>query len=123
MKCHLCNQETDFTCRDCEEPVCEDCCVQMTYENQIDYTLCTECNQTREAMTYDYNCKRWEAEKVIKDKKAAIAAKRLATAMKPENIEKRRLAKIQRKKDRDEFRRKQWNEATSIVNNMFRGMF
>ncbi len=60
MKCHICKNETDFCCRDCEEPVCEGCCVKMTYQNQIDYTLCQECNDANEAQKerfylYNYN--------------------------------------------------------------------
>lgn len=49
MKCHICDGETDFKCGACNEPVCEDCCVPMTYHNQIDYPLCTSCSDTSEA--------------------------------------------------------------------------
>ena len=50
MKCHICGNETDFECRECGEPVCDDCTMPYNQFTQIDYTLCRECGGIREEM-------------------------------------------------------------------------
>ena len=121
--CHICGASTEFTCDRCDEPVCEDCCTPMTYHNQIDYPLCTVCHEGIEARrSLEY----WEEKKkqdAIKAKKDAANAKARANYWKPENIEKRRLAKEKRKEERREQARKDLEEAKRIVGEMFRGMF
>lgn len=58
--CHSCNSETDWQCEKCEQPVCESCTVAFTQMNQIDYTLCNDCNDSyKEA----YNEEKAEEEK------------------------------------------------------------
>lgn len=43
LKCHICGAKTEYECRDCENPICDNCTVSYTAHNQIDYTLCKEC--------------------------------------------------------------------------------
>lgn len=122
QKCHMCEEETEFYCRDCGEPVCEDCAVPYTLQNQIDYTKCQSCQDGgAAARSLEYNRQQEEIEK-----KKAIQAKRIATRKanyyKPENIAKRKAAKIERDRQKIELRRKQMQEAFRIVNEMFRGM-
>ena len=122
--CHYCEEYlTDFTCDVCGEPTCESCCVQMTYHNQIDYPLCLGCEETRQAESYLSRHAEWEAEKKAKAKKDAASAKRRANYRKPENIEKRRLAKIQRQKDRYGQHIEHMKSSARIVNDMFRNFF
>ena len=45
-KCHICGKETDWECRDCGKPVCEDCTVPYNQFTQVDYTLCTDCEES-----------------------------------------------------------------------------
>lgn len=42
--CHSCGSETEWGCQSCEKPVCDKCTVPFTQFNQIDYTLCNNCN-------------------------------------------------------------------------------
>ena len=44
--CHSCGHESDWICEKCEQIVCERCTVSYTQFNQIDYTLCNNCNDT-----------------------------------------------------------------------------
>ncbi len=123
MNCHLCESDTDFTCDRCGEPVCEDCCVKMTIHNQIDYPLCTLCGEMREIEKAAY----YRREEEVKEKEQAIKDKRAATRKanywKPENIEKRRLKKIEQQKMKRELSEKQVANAAKIIAQMFRGMF
>jgi hypothetical protein len=122
LKCHICGELTEFTCQTCEEPVCEDCCVQPTYLNQLEETLCTACGDSQE-------CDRWDEahrQSVIDD---AAQAKRnarneaaKARYWKPENVKKRKLAIIERKRLRAEAYRESWARAGEIVGGMMRGM-
>jgi hypothetical protein len=74
----------------------------MTIHNQIDYDLCQEChdgNESEMAMI-DYKLKQ-EQEEADKERKRknALARERYR---RPENVEKRRLAKEEREKERAE---------------------
>jgi hypothetical protein len=43
-ECCVCGELTaEYACDRCEELVCEDCTVAMTYHNQVDYTCCSNC--------------------------------------------------------------------------------
>lgn len=116
--CHMCESETDFTCRDCDKPVCEDCCVVQTIHNQIDYALCKSCGMGYEAMRADEAHKEYELAEQKRTRQEAINAKRKATYWKPENVEKRRLAKAKRNAERVERNRKMLAETFRIVNSM-----
>jgi len=121
MICHVCEENaTDFTCQICGEPVCEDCCIVPTYMNQLDYALCTVCedgNQSRRMADYEKEAKIQES---IAARKKAIQDKRHATYWKPENVAKRKAAKIERKRLRAEQARQQFEQAFKMVAEMFR---
>ena len=123
MFCHMCGEETEFTCRDCDEPVCEDCAVQMTYHNQIDYTKCQSCQDGHDSERY----RAARARDAEEEREKAIQAKRVATRKanwyKPENVAKREAVKAERKKKEAELRRKQIEETRKLVGEIFGGMF
>ncbi len=123
MKCHMCDSETDWVCRDCDQPVCDGCVVQMTIHNQIDYTLCQECQDGNEAADYLERSKVWAIEEAKAKKKEVRRKARRVAYYKPEAIEKRRLAKIARLAAAAELRKKQMAETFSTVSKMFKGMF
>ena len=120
LKCHMCGNPTEFTCQDCGEPVCEDCCVVPTYMNQIDYTLCQSCQDGHEAADWlerDREHKRQDARNALKATRNAAAKKRY---WKPENVEKRRQARVERTRTRVERNRRMFSETMKIVGEMFR---
>lgn len=119
MICDKCEKnETDFYCHACDEPVCEECCVVPTYMNQIDYPLCTICEDSNENEKYEEACRsEAKAEKVRKKKDKQNALKR-AIYWKPENIEKRKLVKQEKKRKHAEQFRKTFAETMKIVNSM-----
>jgi hypothetical protein len=123
MNCHLCESETDFTCDRCGEPVCEECCVKMTIHNQIDYPLCTLCGDAQEIEKAEYYQREREAEEKILKEKEKKAAVRKANYWKHENIEKRRLRKIEQQRLRRELYEKQMANAAKVIAQMFRGLF
>jgi hypothetical protein len=123
MLCHICEAKTDFNCARCGEPVCEDCCVVPTYMNQIEEARCTYCESDIENRRWKESEREWQREEAIKAKKKAIADKRQAIYRKPENVEKRRIAKIARKQAAREAEQKRMEQAVKIVSDMFRGMF
>jgi len=49
-KCHSCNAPAEGQCERCYQGVCTDCIVPFTYMNQIDYTVCNDCNDDYEYM-------------------------------------------------------------------------
>ena len=119
-KCHICGNVTEFFCDRCENPVCEDCCVQMTIHNQIDYPLCVDCNAANEANDYLERSREWKREEEEKAKREARNAKARANYWKPENVEKRRLARENRKREKAELAKKQLEETMKIVSSLFR---
>ena len=117
LNCHLCERETDSNCRTCGEPVCFDCCVKMTIHNQIDYALCSLCGDVAESVKADHY-QRIEEEKETEQKEKELKAKtRRENYWKPENIEKRMLAKTERKRKHAEQVGKMFRNAVRIVNN------
>lgn len=98
MICHMCENPTDFVCDRCGNPVCEDCCVQMTIYNQIDYPLCQNCHNYKEAEDRLEEFKKEEKNEEVRKKKDAKNAKARANYWKPENIEKRRKRKEEKRK-------------------------
>lgn len=121
MNCHICKAETDFCCERCNEPVCEDCCVAFTYQNQIDFALCTSCEDMNEIR----KCDEHEHEEKIKEAKLAKKKKRNDAQRerywKPENVDKRLLAKKKRQHLEIERRKKAMSETFKLVNSMFKG--
>ena len=124
MKCHVCEEnEADFECNRCGEPVCEDCCVVPTYKNQLEETLCTLCGDMIEAERYrDYD-REYKKNEALETKRAASKKKRRETYFKPENVEKRRVRKIERKRLKAERELEIMEQTVSTVSSMFRGMF
>lgn len=121
--CYICESLTEFTCDQCKEPVCEDCCVQMTIHNQIDYPLCTECQDSNETADYAERSKERARQETVDKKKAEAALKRHANYWKPENVEKRRVAKAKRKADKIEHDQEMMKVAVKFIGTAFRGMF
>lgn len=110
---------TDITCEQCGEPVCEDCCVQMTIHNQIDYPLCFGCEGENDAERWADATRKAEKEKLESEKKKQRAEARRKAYWKPEAVEKRRL----KKKKNAELKRKQMQEAMRTIAEAFKGMF
>jgi len=123
MNCHMCDSETDYHCQDCDLPVCEDCAVVMTLQNQIDYTKCQECEDGDEARSYLDNLREWKKEEAVKVKKEARKKARHIAYWKPEAVTKRRIAKEKRRIEKIELHKKQMENAAKVIGEMFRGMF
>jgi len=123
MKCHMCESETEWYCRDCDQPVCEDCVVQMTYHNQIDYTLCQDCHETAEAKEYLHRSRQWKKDAEVQAKKEVRNKARRAAYWKPEAVEKRQIAKELKRREQAELYRRRMAETIKTVADMFRGMF
>ena len=122
--CHRCEEnETDITCDQCDEYVCEDCCVVMTIQNQVDYPLCLGCEENNETERFEESARVWEQEEADRKKKEKRAIARHAAYWKPDAVKKRRLKKIERKRLKSELARKRAAEASRIVGSMFKGMF
>lgn len=117
--CHMCGNMTEFYCRECDEPVCEDCAVPFTLQNQIDYTLCQVChegNEARRAMYYWEKEEEAEREKEKREHRNRLARNRYWRA---ENIEKRRIARENLKREKAEQARRMLAEAFKTVNDWF----
>ena len=98
-KCHLCGAGTNYFCADCDEPVCEDCCVPFTQFNLIERTLCQCCYDTYEAQDrLDYR-KEEEREEKKKAEKEKRNKKSREIYWKPENVKKRCIANKQKRKE------------------------
>lgn len=121
--CHICGNVADFHCQQCDEPVCEDCCVPFTLQNLIDYTLCNCCHDGNEAEEYLQRRKEDEIQDEMDKKKEERRKARFARYWKTENITKRREQRVARKKAQAELQRKQTEESVKVVNEMFSGMF
>jgi len=117
--CHMCGNETDFTCEHCGEPVCEECCVPFTLQNQIDFALCKCCHGENEERRADYyEAQEAEEKKREKEAEEKRTARRWAARKRywlPENIEKRRRQKA----ERAELRQKQFIEAMKTISKFF----
>lgn len=118
--CYICGKETDYHCQDCGEPVCEDCLTPFTLQNQIDYNLCSTCYdgyQARRRMEY---VRKEEAKDIANKLRIERNKKASIRYWKPENIEKRRVARQKRRKEQFDQRLKNIQEAISIVNDWFK---
>lgn len=120
LQCHICGGSTEFTCGDCGWSVCEDCCVVPTFHNQIEYTKCQDCEDSDEMEREEEWKREYEKNLALKKKKEAQAAARRANYRKPENVTKRRLAKIERKRVIAEQQEERMKRAMKIVSDMFR---
>lgn len=116
-KCHACGEETDpdFICRSCDQVVCEKCMTPFTIHNQIDFCQCQDCTETSDSLRYLETCKEEEYEdrkKAIKDKRNALARERYRS---PEQVEKRRLEKVEQLKKEMEYRKKRAERIGDIM--------
>ena len=123
MICHMCDNSTEWICAQCGEPVCEDCCAVSSYMNLIEETRCKECEDGIQSNRADEWFREHRKEEATNAVKAARAKTRKENDWKPENVQKRRLAKIARKKAEAEAAQKRMESAVKIVSEMFRGMF
>jgi len=121
LKCHICGHITDFHCRDCDEPVCEDCCVPFTMHNQIDFALCTCCHDGNQAREHLRRCKENEIQDAKDEKRKQKNKEARRRYWKPENVAKRKERKEARKKAKMELREKQLADTINIVSKIFRG--
>jgi len=119
--CHICGKPAaEFKCRDCGEPVCEDCCVPFTLQNQIDFTLCTSCHDYNEARrSFEYQ-KEEEIRDKLNEERKLRNEKRRVKYWKPENIKRRREAREERKRVEQKRREEMLLEAVSLVRNWFK---
>ena len=105
-KCHICNIETDFECRDCELPVCDNCTMSYNQFTQIDYTQCKSCGGEHEENRADEYFEELKQKKIAEQKRKEQAEKQRLYYHSPKAVEKRRLKKIeleeQRKRDDEE---------------------
>ena len=123
LECHICGHITDFRCHQCKEPVCEDCCVPFTLQNQIDYALCECCHDGNEARR---SLRQWAEEdrqKAKDEKRKQLNKEARIRYWKPENVTKRIARHEARRKVEIELRQKQMEETMKIVSEMFGGMF
>lgn len=122
--CHYCEEnKTEFVCRNCGLPTCEDCLVVMTYHNQIDYNLCLGCDGVYEAERYYEACKEEDYKQEQEAKKKKKADARRKAYWKPEAIEKRRLRKEERKRLKAEAHIEQMKSLAKTMKSMFGNMF
>ena len=119
MICHICSSEADFCCEDCDQPVCENCCVPYTSHTPIEGTLCVHCHDTDHARRYDAACAEEEKEEERKAKFEKKNATRRALYWKPENVAKRRITKAKRAKERSEYLRNAFIKSLKLTNAMF----
>lgn len=52
--CVVCGKEGEYECRDCENPVCDNCTVPYNQFTQIDYTLCNNCGDNNDRQREQY---------------------------------------------------------------------
>lgn len=65
--CHSCGEEGEYKCERCEQPVCEECLMEFTYMNQIDYDCCRDCNDTYEEIRADEMIEEERVDKLIEN--------------------------------------------------------
>lgn len=124
MICHYCEGEAeDIVCEHCDLPTCEDCCVVMTYHNQIDYPKCLACEDETQNILAEENHKKWAEEQKQAEIKKRRAEVRHANWIKPENVAKRLAAKKERQRLKAEARKRAMEESAAVVYDMFKGMF
>ena len=119
MKCHICGENAEFWCRQCEESVCEECCIPYTIHNNIDYTLCVECNSANEMADYNERKAQRRKDDIKKAKQKARNDKARERYWLPDTIEKRNIRRAELVKKRQEHRIKMMEETIKIVNKMF----
>ena len=122
-KCHVCEEnETDIECQGCDEPVCENCCVVPTYMNQLEEARCTMCQDRLDVERWRENDREVARQDALEAKRVERRKKMRENYSKPENVEKRRLRKIERKRLQAEREMETMKRLASVFSSMFRGM-
>jgi len=116
----MCGSLTDYYCQDCDEPVCEECCVTYNQFTQIDYTLCQSCYDGDVAKRQLEEYKEEEREAAERAKKDARNKTARERHWRPENIEKRRKIREKRKIQQQEDNKRILAEVFKTVNEMLR---
>jgi len=116
--CHECGAEEAWPCEVCGRLVCIEHAAEYNQFTQIDYTLCLDCQAGREAADYQANRRedrRREKKEKTRQARNAAARKRYRS---PEQVEKRRQQKAEKKLQEAERAR----EALRIVAEIFNPM-
>lgn len=95
----------------------------MTIHNQIDYPLCTDCQDIRDANDHDERSREWARQEQENKKKVEASATRKANYWKPENVAKRKAAKAKKREEKIERNKKMVEDAAKWIAESFRGMF
>jgi len=95
----------------------------MTLHNQIDYPLCTLCEGTREAEAREEYCREATRAEDAKAKRDVRNSKARNRYWMPENVEKRRVERAERRRKEMERRKLQMENAMKAVGEMFSDMF
>ena len=64
--------ETDSYCKDCGDPICEDCCVSATYENKIEYCICEDCYDAQQTLVAEEYYQEERRKKIKKEEREKI---------------------------------------------------
>lgn len=115
LNCHMCGETTEFTCEDCGEPVCDNCAVPFTLQNQYEGTHCECCYSSAERLSV----KEFQAEEDLKGEKEKKRKKKNEAARaryhSPKQIKRRLLAKIAREIERQERIQKHRKEVSAMM--------
>ena len=118
LLCHMCGSGTEFRCERCGEPVCVECCAP-----NIEIARCAECEDACFYILWADADRRAEIQEVKdKEREEKNKAARDRYWM-PENVAKRKAQREAEWKAQEELSKKQMEEAISVVNELFYGMF
>lgn len=118
--CHICGNESEYECRDCERLVCDKCTMPYNQFTQIDYTLCKVCGGIQDEQRIGEIESEIEAEKKKEQKRKDENEKRRLYYHSEPAKEKRRIKKEEdreRKRQADQERQKRM---ASIMADIFR---
>ncbi|KAB1228472.1 cell envelope integrity protein TolA [Chryseobacterium viscerum] len=121
-KCHICNNETDFECRDCELPVCDDCTMTYNQFTQIDWTQCTVCGGQHEQRRADEYFAEIEEDKAAEKKRKERNEKQREYYRSPQAVEKRKLKKLELQEERKKDNEERAKRLSGILSNIFKYM-
>jgi hypothetical protein len=112
MECHACGDPAYTLCDGCGQPVCEKCMIPFTIHNQIDFPQCEDCEEyhTEQRILEIDRDREYEDKKRVKREKINTASRRRYHS--PAQKEKRRLAKIEKRRKSIEFHERFWKTMT-----------
>ena len=94
--CHHCEQPTEWTCPDCDNPTCEDCFVPMTQFNAGSPLPCVVCERGYNNTRLTESSRQYEIEQVKEEKRIARNRSARANYNTPTARAKREAAKQER---------------------------